>query len=169
MTLSAMAKRGLLVATIALALVTFTGLESSRNRKSFAQSLLRDVLRQHPEVRVIELAVVSGDGCVTIAATDASDIGHRCSATERATMQSDEPYVEHPDEDDPAYVISEALHDASGRVVGLVITDIVVREPGGNREAALARARGVRRVLEARIPSVASLKAGTFAVADASR
>ena len=169
MTSSAIVKRGLWIAAALLPLVVCAGLEANHRSKGFAKTLLREVLRQHPEVKVMELAVVSGDGCVTIAATDAGDIGHDCDETERATMRSKEPYVEHPREGEPAYVIAEALHDASGQVIGVVITDIVVREPGGNRDAALVRARAVRRVLESRIPSVATLKAGNVAVAHASR
>jgi hypothetical protein len=168
MTPSRMAKCALSAAAALLPLVVFAGLEINHRSKGFAKTLLRDVLRQHPEIKVMELAVVTGDGCVTVAATDSGDIGHDCDETERATMRSKEPYVEHPNEDDPAYVIAEALHDASGQVVGVVITDIVFREPGGNRDAALVRARAVRRVLEARIPSAASLKTGTVAVAQAS-
>jgi hypothetical protein len=164
MTASAVTKRGVLVVVALLAVVALEHWGAGRKNDGYAQTLLQDVLRRHPEIKVMELAVSTGERCVTVAATDASDVGDDCNKRERATMLTKEPYVEHPSDDDPAYVIAEALHDASGRIVGVVITDIVVREPGGNREAALARARGVRRALEARIPSVARLAAGTVAL-----
>jgi hypothetical protein len=144
-------------------LVPLAACAHARTDRSFAQRLLRDVLRRHPEVTVMELAVVSGNGCVTVAATDAGDIGHRCDDKEKQAMRSEEPFVEDPNEQDPAYIITEALHDASGRVVGVVITDVVVREPGGGRAAALARARAIRRELESRIQSAAQLTGGARA------
>jgi hypothetical protein len=153
----------LLLAVVLLPLAACAQTQTGRAGRTFAQRLLRDVLRRHPEIKVMELAALSGEGCVTIAATDAGDIGHNCNERERHAMLSKDPYVEDPSDDDPAYIVTEALHDASGRVVGVVITDVVVREPGGGRDAALARARAIRWGLESRILSVAQLTAGTLA------
>jgi hypothetical protein len=131
-----------------------------RGPRTFAQTLQRDVLRRHPQVNVMELAAIIGDGSVTIAASDVGDIGDKCDGRERRVMRSREPLIEDPSRLDPAFVIAEALHDASGRLIGLVITDVVLGR-GGTRDAALARSRAVRRDLESRIESLAQLTAGT--------
>jgi hypothetical protein len=131
-----------------------------RGPRTFAQTLLREVLRQHPQIKVMELAAIRGNGCVTVAASDVGDIGDRCDAKETRVMKSRQPDIEDPSLVDPAFVIAEALHDSSGRLVGLVITDVVLGR-GGTRDAALARARAARRDLESRIESLAQLTAGT--------
>jgi hypothetical protein len=43
-------------------------------------------------------------------------------------MRTREPFVEEPSMIDPAYVITEALHDASGRLVGVVVVGEVLVE-----------------------------------------
>src|SRR5688572_8764751 len=77
-----------------------------RGPRTFAQTLLRDVLRRHPQVKVMELAAISGDGCVTIAASDVGDIGDKCDGRERRVMRSREPLIEDPSRLDPAFVIA---------------------------------------------------------------
>jgi hypothetical protein len=150
----------LALATALLLLASPADAQLRRGPRTFAQTLLREVLRQHPQIKTMELAARRGGGCVTVAATDVGDIGDRCDAKETRVMRSREPDIEDPSMVDPAFVIAEALHDASGRLVGLVITDVVLGR-GGTREAALARARAVRRDLESRIESLAQLTAGT--------
>ncbi len=161
MTTSAVIRRLALAAAAGAA--ALVGCARPQTDQSYGQSLLRDVLRRHPEVKVVELAVVTRYGCVTVAATDAGDVGHKCDEREFGAIRTGQPYVEDPNEDDAAYVIADALHDASGRVVGVLIVDVVVREPGGGREAALVRARMVRQHLESRIPSLARLMPATSA------
>jgi hypothetical protein len=134
--------------------------QTGRGGRSFAQTLLRDVLRRHPQVRQAEIAAMVSDGCMTVAATTAGDVGDRCDRKERNVMRSGKPDIEDPSAFDPMYIISEPLHDASGAVVGIIITD-VRPERGRGRDTALARARALRRELESRIQSRAQLIAGT--------
>jgi hypothetical protein len=152
--------RQLLLVAAALVLAAPADAQRRRGPRTFAQTLLRDVLQRHPQVKTMELAAVTADGCVTVAATDAGDIGHKCDGRERRAMRSREPFIEEPSVLDPAWVIVEALHDANGKLVGLVITDIVLGR-GASRDAALTRARAVRRDLESRIESLAQFTAGT--------
>jgi hypothetical protein len=156
---SAVTKGLALVVAVALApLVEIAHAQTGRGG-SYAQRLLRDVVQRHPEIKGMELAGLRGNGCVTIAATDEGDIGDRCDDKERRALRTKEPYVEDPSEFDPAYIITEALHDASGRVVGVIIMDLVPER--GGRAAALARARTIRLEVESRIPSAARLNEGT--------
>jgi hypothetical protein len=155
-----------LAAAALLLLAACAHAQTARRGRSYAQTLLRDVLRRHPQIKQAELAAMSGDGCVTVAASDVGDIGDKCDGTERKVMQSGEPDIEDPSIVDPVYVISDALHDASGAVVGIIITD-VFPERGRGRDAALARARALRREIESRIQSAAQLTAGTPSAANA--
>lgn len=126
--------------------------------RPFAQILIDDVMKRHQDVKGMELARVRGEGCVTIAATDAEDIGHECDSGERAALRGTEPSVEEPSEADPAYIITNALHDKSGAVIGLLILDILPTR-GQSRAAVVARAREIRKALESRIPSAERLTA----------
>lgn len=150
------------LALVVAATLSFAAGAHAQTRRggSFAQTLLRDVVRRHPQIKQAEIAAMSGDGCVTVAASDAGDIGDKCDGKERNVMRSGEPDIEDPSVVDPVYIISEALHDASGAVVGIIITD-VVPERGRGRDGALARARALRRDIESRIRSAAQLTAGT--------
>jgi hypothetical protein len=161
---------GRLTFAAALAAVSIAGTSCAFGQKraenTFAQQLLREVVQRHPEIKGMEMAGLRGDGCVTIAATDAGDIGDTCDGKEKRALRSGEPDVEAPTRREPAYIIAEALHDADGALVGLLITDIAPNA-GEGRDAVLARARAIRQEIEARIPSGAHLIQGTPASAPA--
>ncbi len=67
-------------------------------------------------------------------------------------MRTGEPFVEEPTKNDRFYDITQALHDAAGRLVGAVGLDITPK-PGQDRAAVVARARALLHELEAAIPS----------------
>jgi hypothetical protein len=165
MRMSVLTRQLALVAAASLLLTACADAQTARRGRSYAQTLLRDALRRHPKIKQAEIAAMSGNGCVTVAASDAGDIGDKCDGKERNVMQSGEPDIEDPSMVDPVYIISEALHDASGAVVGIIITD-VMPERGRGRDAALARARALRRDIESRIQSAAQLTAGTPAASN---
>ena len=95
----------------------------------------------------------SAGTCKTIAATDPKDVGERCDDDEIGPMRTGEPDVGAPTRDDPVYDITQALHDATGRLIGAVGMDIKPMA-GQDRAAALVVARRLLRELEARIPSM---------------
>jgi len=119
----------------------------------FAQALVNQMVRAHVALVAVELAVDSAGTCKTIAATDPKDVGERCDDDEIGPMRTGEPDVAAPTRDDPVYDITQALHDATGRLIGAVGMDIKPMA-GQDRAAALAVARGLLRELEARIPSM---------------
>lgn len=153
----------LFVATLGVAVVTLIpsapAFAQTRSRgENYAQTVLREVMRRHPQLIGMELAARRGATCVTVAATDAGDIGHRCDAGERELMRRREPEVEDPSLVDPAYVITDQLRDPSGNVIGLIMMDI--RPERGGRSAALARARAIRVDVESRIRSAEQFRGG---------
>jgi hypothetical protein len=158
----------LLMAALGLAVIPLIPSAGARAQtrargESYAQRVLRDVMRRHPQLIGMELAARRGNGCVTVAATDAGDIGHTCDAGERQQMRAGESQVEEPSAADPAYVITEPLRDASGQIMGLIMMDI--RPERGGRAAALARARAARLEVESRIRSLEQFRGGSSAAA----
>jgi len=123
---------------------------------SRAQQLVNGTAAAHPELAGLELAVVTGGVCKTVAATDPKDIGERCDADELGPMRTGEPDVEAPSASDPVYDITQALHDSAGRLIGAVGMDL--KPAAGQPPAAvLAKARAILREMEAAIPSKATL------------
>lgn len=119
---------------------------------TFAQRLVEETRRRHPELAGVELAATSARGCAVIAATDRSLIGEPCGDDERQPMATGEPSVEEPSSSDPVYDITQALHDSAGRLVGTLALDITPA-PGQKRDAVVAFARAVLKEVEAQIPS----------------
>ena len=155
-----------LALTLMAAAVPVNAATQQKKPPTYAQSLVDETLSHHPELVGIELAGRRGDGCVTIAATEPGDVGDRCDGKEKNALTSGAAFVEEPTRHDPAYIVTEALHDASGTVVGLLIIDIPPRS-GEQRAAVLSRARAIRAEMEARIPSENRLLTGTPARAPA--
>jgi hypothetical protein len=121
-----------------------------------AQALIAAFLAAHADsLEAIELAVTSGRGCKTVAATHTEDVGETCDADERAAMKSGKPYVEPPSKADPIYDITQALHDRNGTLIGAVGMDL--KPSIGDRAAVVARAQALLRELEAQVPSAAKL------------
>ena len=121
-----------------------------------AQQLVNQFVPAHPELSALEVAVTSNGQCKTIAATAPEDVGERCDADELGPIRTGKPDVEIPTKDDPVYDITQALHDASGRLIGAVGMDLKPTA-GPTREAVVARARELLRDLEAQIASKARL------------
>ena len=143
--------------TLTLLLATAAGQQAQAQTKQapYAQTVLESVAKRHSDVREMELAARRGDGCVTVAATDAGDIGDSCDRKERDALRSGNAYVEDPSRRDPVYIITEQLHDSQGAVIGLIIVDLDPR--GESRDTVLARARGIRQEVESRITSASQL------------
>jgi len=121
-----------------------------------AQQLVNRTVAAHPELAGVELALVVGGGCKTVAATAPEDVGERCDADELGPMRTGEPDVEVPSASDPVYDITQALHDSAGRLIGAVGMDLKPAA-GQDRAAVLAKAREILREMEAAIPSKAAL------------
>jgi hypothetical protein len=135
---------------VAAAFVVGAGPASAQ---TLAQRLVRDMVAQHADVlSAMEVAVQSSKGCATVASTDPKDVGEKCDADEKGPIRTGEPDVEAPTKEDPVYDITQALHDASGNLIGAVGMDIKP-SAGKDRAAIVAVARDLLRELEAQIPS----------------
>ena len=127
----------------------------SRSRNIVAQEIVDRFVDHHPELVSLELAVSGDRGCRTIAATAREVVGAICDAEELGPMTTGKPAVASPTRHDPVYDITQALHDANGKLIGAAGMNL---DPDGrSREAALSHARRLLRELEKQIPSKASL------------
>jgi len=127
--------------------------ESRGSPETYAQRLVDRMVAVHADLDNVELAILSDASCATLAATErASDVGEKCDDDEYGPIRTGHPNVEKPTKEDPIYDITQALHDASGHLIGAVGMDIAPPSSGGG-PAAVARARVLLRELEAQIPS----------------
>jgi hypothetical protein len=122
-----------------------------------AQDLVTRFLAAHGDVlSAVELALIAKGTCRTVAATHVEDVGERCDDDERTAMRSGRPYVEAPTRADPIYDVTQALHDANGKLIGAVGMDLKPLA-GDTRDAVVARAAEMRRLIEAEITSTEAL------------
>jgi hypothetical protein len=129
--------------------------------KTNAQELVIRFVSQHSdELEALELAIGTGRGCKTVAATHVEDLGEACDEDELTAMRTNEPYVEAPTKNDPVYDITQALHDTTGALIGAAGMDLKP-QAGQDRAAMVARARALLRELETQIPSVQKLEETT--------
>src|SRR5207245_10279653 len=69
---------------------------SAQLKTTQAQHLVDLTAQRHPEITGLELSVNHGqEGCVTIAATQAKDLGEKCDDDEAAALKTLKPFVEH--------------------------------------------------------------------------
>jgi len=131
------------------------GPKRGKHLNTYAQQLVDRMVARHSQVKSVELALLSNKGCATVAATAAEDIGEACDADENAPIKTGKPDVEAPSKYDPVYDITQALHDASGKLIGAVGMDIA--PAGRSRAEIVAQAAAVLNEMERSIPSKAKL------------
>ena len=118
--------------------------------KTFAQALVEGTAAKHPELEGIGLATTSPDGqdCVTIADTDAKELGDKCDKGELAVMKTGKSTVE---KEGDGYDVTVPLH-VSGKTIGIIGMDFRLDQ----QEAGLLdRAKVIAKEVEDQIPSKA--------------
>ena len=127
----------------------------SQLRKTQAQHLVELTAQKHPEVTGLELAAspVGQQGCITIAATEAKNLGAKCDEDEAAALKTLKPFVEHePD----GFDVTAPLRDAKGNLIGTLGIDF--KPQGGQTEASILKGTSrLLREMEQQIPSKAFL------------
>src|ERR1700724_3100792 len=136
-TLSAFAGRGLA-----------KPIPSDAKSKSFAQALVEDMMAKHHELEGLGLATTppGGHDCVTIADTDAKELGDKCDKGELAVMKSGKSTLE---KESDGYDVTTPLH-VSGKTIGIMAMDFKLDQ----KEAGLMdRAKVIAKEVEDQIPS----------------
>lgn len=145
---------GLIAALISIGLV-HAQTTKSQKPKIYAQKLLDSTLAAHPEITGLELASTppKQTQCVTIAATEAKEIGEKCDKDEFTVMKTNKPFIEKEKEHgEEVYDVTMPLHDAAGKVIGTVGMDF--KSARGQQEAQIREnAERIAKELEAGVPS----------------
>lgn len=120
-----------------------------------AQKVTEELAAKHSEIASLEVSAtpLQQTTCVTIAATEAKEIGGKCDDDEFAAMKTNKPFVEKANEGGKeVYDVTLPLHDASGNVMGTIGMDINPA-PGQGQSKVVEQALQVVREFEKRIPS----------------
>lgn len=119
-----------------------------------AQSIVEEIKAAHPEITGLELAAArNGEGCKTIAATEAKEVGEKCDKDELTAKKTNRPYVE---EEKDEFDVTLPIHDSTGRTIATAGMDFK-REAGRTRETVARDARKIGAELEKRFPSDSEL------------
>src|ERR1700730_7308427 len=119
----------------------------------FAQQIVDDTLVAHPEIEGLELATTppGKTECITIASTDAKEIGEKCGKDEFTAIETNEPLVEKETENGKeVFDVTLPIHDSNGQRVGTVAMDFKP-EPRQEQAKVIERAKQIAKELESRI------------------
>ncbi len=125
---------------------------SDAKSKTFAQALVESTVAKHPELEGLGLATIPPDGhdCVTIADTDAKELGDKCDKGELTVMKTGKSTVE---KEGDGYDVTVPLH-VGGRRIGIIGMDFKLDQ----QEAGLLDgAKVIAKEVEDQIPSKSKL------------
>lgn len=131
-------------------------LSAQTKAKPFAQTLVETARTHHPEADEIGIMATTDKGCMGIASTDADDVGEKCEAEDIQPMKTGKASVE---KEGSGYSVSVLLHDATGKVVGVLAVGFE-GAPGRTEAEVTEIARKMESEMAARIPSKERLLAG---------
>jgi hypothetical protein len=127
----------------------------AQSKKTQAQHLIDQIAERHPEVTGLEVSasLAGQEACVTIAATEAKDLGEKCDEDEASALKTLKLFVEHePD----GFDVTAPLHDANGKLIGTLGIDFRP-QTGQTKFSILKRTARLLREVERQIPSKAFL------------
>jgi len=139
--------------------ITIPGASEDQQKPILAQKVTEELAAKHPEIASLEVSATPPQQttCVTIAATEAKEIGGKCDDDEFAAIKTNKPFVEKANEGGKeVYDVTLPLHDTSGNVMGTIGMDINPA-PGQQQSQIVEQALQVVREFEKRIPSRAKL------------
>jgi hypothetical protein len=130
---------------------SFLNAQVSSKGKIYAQKLVEELAARHSEVTGIEVSATPPEGqhCVTIAATEAKDLGEKCDEDEFTAMRTAKPFVE---KEEDGFDITLPIHDATGKIIGTMGLDFKP-EPGQKESEVVERAKQIARQFEERVPA----------------
>jgi hypothetical protein len=135
----------LLLTVAAIALGGFAA-RNADAAEIMAQKVLTEVRAAHPEITGLEIAATrsKAEGCKTIAATEAKEVGEKCDTDEFTAMKTNQPFVEQEKDEFDATL---PMHDAAGKIIGTAGMDFKAR-PGRTKETVTRQAKQIVAELE---------------------
>ncbi len=134
---------------------SFLNAQVSSEGKIYAQKLVQELAARHSEVTGIEVSATppKGQHCVTIAATEAKEVGEKCDEDEFTAMRTGKPFVE---KEEDGFDITLPIHDATGRIIGTMGLDFRP-QPGQKESEVVERAKEIAKEFEEQVPARARL------------
>src|SRR5437868_3155343 len=85
----------------------------AQGQKIMAQKVVEEIKTAHPEITGLEIAATRSprEGCKTIAATEAKEVGLKCDKDERLAWKTNRAFVE---KEKTEFDVTLPLHDAHG-------------------------------------------------------
>ena len=119
--------------------------------KITAQKVVEEVKAAHPEITGLEIAATKSqsEGCKTIAATEAQEVGQKCDKDELTAIKTNAPFVE---KEKDGFDVTLPLHDSLGKVMGTVGMDFKP-EPSQKKSDVVSKAKQIASELEKRLTS----------------
>ena len=138
----------LVVPILMMVLCLSVGAQSGKNQ---AQQLVDSIVKRNADVAGLEVSstLPGKTTCMTIAATEAKDLGEKCDEDEFAALQTRKPHVE---KEADGYDVTAPLHDVNGNLVGTVGIDFKIQS-GQNDASILQRTSELLKEFERQIPS----------------
>jgi len=142
---------GILASTVVICSLTMVGSSQAQSGKTQAQQLVDFTVKKNADVAGLEVSStpVGKTTCVTIAATEAKDMGEKCDEDEFAALKTGKPHVE---KEADGYDVTAPLHDASGKLVGTIGIDFKLQS-GQTDASILRRTSEILKELEQQIQS----------------
>jgi hypothetical protein len=135
------------------------GPSEEQQKPILAQRVTEELVAMHAEIVSMEVsATPPGQAtCVTIAATEAKEVGGKCDDDEFTAMKTNKPFVEKEKEGGKeVFDVTMPMHDASGKVMGTIGLDFKPA-PDQEQSQVVEQATQIVREFEKRIPSRAKL------------
>lgn len=109
-------------AALALGGLDAQRINAAEPQRIFAQKVVEEMKAAHSEITGMELASTRSkkEGCRTVAATEAGEVGQKCDEDELTAMGTNKPFVEQEKDEFDATL---PLHDAHGNIIGTVGMD----------------------------------------------
>jgi hypothetical protein len=143
------AKLVTMAAILAVGGLTTPKASAAEPQKNMAQKVVEEIKAAHTEITSLELAATRSEkeGCKTIAATEAKEIGQKCDKDELTAMKTNKPFVEQEKDEFDATL---PIHDAAGKMIGTVGMDFKTG-PEQTKETVTRQAKQIVAELEKRI------------------
>ena len=113
-----------------------------------AQKVVSELKATHPEITSLELAATRSqqEGCKTIAATEANEIGQKCDKDELTAIKTDSPFVEQEKDE---FDVTLPIHDSGGKIIATAGIDF--KAAGQTRKTVTHQAKLIAAELEKRL------------------
>jgi hypothetical protein len=131
--------------------VVLTSVGSAQTSKIVAQKVVDEVQAAHPEISGLEGAATKSatEGCKTIAATEANEVGQKCDKDELTAIRTNQPFVEKEKDE---FDVTLPIHDSTGKIIGTAGMDFPL-EKGRTRVTVVQDAQRIAAELERRFTS----------------